>query len=159
MSMNENMGDLQLDLFLNLGGHISIHNRTMPDAMDISRTQSVAAVVESKARTDVRSSGSPRRSLARRRVERWAFSSEIAHTHGTTSRISRQSHSRRERIQNPARPGRIDCRRSCGGSEGIGRRSCRQDSSLDHRTRRHRRSRLRQKSQRMCARTLSGCWR
>ena len=36
-------------------------------------------------------------------VERWAFSSEIARSHGTTSRISRQSHSRSEWVQDPAR--------------------------------------------------------
>jgi hypothetical protein len=34
-------------------------------------------------------------------IERWAFSFEIGRTHGTPSRISRQSHSRGEWIQIP----------------------------------------------------------
>ena len=51
-------------------------------------------------------------------------------------------------VQNPARPGRIECRRSCRGCEGIGQRTCGEDSSLDHRTRRDRRSRLREKIRR-----------
>src|SRR6266581_1938790 len=36
-------------------------------------------------------------------VERWPFSSEIAPSDGTTPRISRQSHPRRQRIQDPTR--------------------------------------------------------
>src|SRR6266581_1709434 len=70
----------------------------------------------------------PRRSLAtagRSRVERWAFSSEIGRTYGAASRVSRQSDSRGEWIQNPAQPGRIDCRRGCRGCEGTRQRSCR----------------------------------
>ena len=41
-------------------------------------------------------------------VERLAFSSEIALSHGTTSRISGQSYPRRQRIQNSARPSSVD---------------------------------------------------
>src|SRR5262249_29220873 len=47
--------------------------------------------------------------VGRRRVERWGFSFEIAPSHGTTSRISRQRHSRCERIQDSTRPRRIEC--------------------------------------------------
>src|SRR6202045_4135638 len=37
------------------------------------------------------------------------FCSAIALSHGPTPRVSRQSDSRRQRIQDPARPGGLDC--------------------------------------------------
>ena len=105
----ENVRDLKLDLFFTSAG-ISVLKWGLASGM----VSTQLSIVESK--------GSKGSELG---VERWAFSSEIGRTHGATSRVSRQSDSRGEWIQNPARPGRIDCRRSCRGCEGTGQRSCR----------------------------------